>query len=381
MCRVIVAIVFACLVGICAADDSAKARQALEARGVEFSVAKFVMAASEGHREIVEFFLAAGMDADALGGGGTGGRTALDAAVQRGQREIVDLLLAGGAGRKNLAGKTYTSLSSALTYACTRGDRELVERFLALGADVNAPIWVPALGWAAQKGDVEIVRILLNRGARVNARHHDGRTALLLAVNQGHTEVLKLLLERGAEVVAVPEGSTIFPGYTALMVTAFHDRLDSAKFLIDKGWNVNARNAAGDTALLIAAAQGHTDMVKLLLERGARVDIKNAAGQTPLQAATSSGKQELATLLRGRGATSDVNLDLVDAVRRGDAKAVRALLAQGANPSYVTGGELGRRTAPLLVVAAQHNQREIAHLLLEKGADVDRSDEAGLTPL
>ena len=68
---------------------------------------------------------------------------------------------------------------------------------------------------------------------------------------------------------------------------------------------------------------------------------------------------------------------LVDAVRDGDAAAVRALLARGADPDAAA-GENG--WTPLLHAVHEHRTEAVA-TLLDGGAGVDRGSSSGMTPL
>jgi ankyrin repeat protein len=56
-----------------------------------------------------------------------------------------------------------------------------------------------------------------------------------------------------------------------------------AEALLDKGADVNARDASGTPALMLAAQQGQTAVVKLLLHRGADVQATDRYGNTVLR--------------------------------------------------------------------------------------------------
>jgi ankyrin repeat protein len=94
----------------------------------------------------------------------------------------------------------------------------------------------------------------------------------LLHVAVGHPQALPLLLERGRDV---NERNAL--GKTPLMVAAQFDLIDSARHLLERGAAVNATTwkqeggaLAHDnrTALMYAAASGSLPMIKLLLNAG-----------------------------------------------------------------------------------------------------------------
>jgi ankyrin repeat protein len=68
------------------------------------------------------------------------------------------------------------------------------------------------------------------------------------------------------------------------LIRALHLRHpEIAAALIDKGADVNARDAAGTPALMLAAPQGQPDLVKLLLDGGADVHATDRRGNTVLR--------------------------------------------------------------------------------------------------
>ena len=79
-----------------------------------------------------------------------------------------------------------------------------------------------------------------------------------------------------------------------------------AKLLIDRGANLEAREAQGRTGLSVAAIYGSIEVAKILVLRGADITAGDVYLHTPLHLAAVSGKVEMADLLLSRGL--DVNL-------------------------------------------------------------------------
>ena len=60
---------------------------------------------------------------------------------------------------------------------------------------------------------------------------------------------------------------------------------------------VSSEDNDGMTPLHIACQNGHTKIAELLLDRGAEVDHKNAEGSTPLNLAVNARRKETVRLL------------------------------------------------------------------------------------
>src|SRR5262249_1877593 len=87
------------------------------------------------------------------------------------------------------------------------------------------------------------------------------------------------------------------------------------------------------------------------------------------------GHKDVAELLRKRGGDPAAKLSLHSAVSAGDIKAVRKHVRAGANVNEVANGELP------LCLALHCRHWEIAAFLLNKGCDVTKAQQWGITPL
>ncbi|WP_227788778.1 GUN4 domain-containing protein [Nodularia sp. LEGE 04288] len=118
------------------------------------------------------------------------------------------------------------------------------------------------------------------------------------------------------------------------------------QLLLDRGVDVNLRNAQGQTPLHINRFQA--TLVKLLLQRGAKVNLQDAEGKTPLY---------------------DVNLEV-------------AQLLVAANADLNVQDNLGRTPLHQAVLEEQSFfGPELATLFLSKNARVDLKDKEGKTAL
>src|SRR5918998_4599307 len=87
-------------------------------------------------------------------------------------------------------------------------------------------------------------------------------------------------------------------GRTPLMLAAFRGDAAAVLDLLERGSDVNARDADGDTALMFAAYRGHGLVVALLLQYGANVFARARNGWTARKAAQSGLHQQIAETLR-----------------------------------------------------------------------------------
>jgi ankyrin repeat protein len=91
-------------------------------------------------------------------------------------------------------------------------------------------------------------------------------------------------------------------GWTVLHNAASFGSVDCAKYCVEMGANVNARDSGGLTPLHIASWRGHVNVVRVLLDGGAVVDSTNNGGCTPLHDAIRFKRVDVGRLLVDRGA-------------------------------------------------------------------------------
>uniref|UniRef100_A0AAU7YKR4 Ankyrin repeat domain-containing protein n=1 Tax=Wolbachia endosymbiont of Oeneis ivallda TaxID=3171168 RepID=A0AAU7YKR4_9RICK len=136
--------------------------------------------------------------------------------------------------------------------------------------------------------------------------NEDGDTALHLAAMKDDLNTVKYLVEKGVEVDVKNKY-----GATPLHVASIRGNLEIAQFLLDHGADVNAQVVNGLTPLNWATIHDHPAIVKLLLDHCADVNIKEGEsdaaydfgyGRTPLISAVVACNTEVARLLLDNGA-------------------------------------------------------------------------------
>ena len=252
-----------------------------------------------------------------------------------------------------------------LVDAASDNDAAAARALLAEGADPNArgDDGTTALHWAAYHDNVELARRLVEAGATAGVINEYGSMPLTEAAAIGNPEMIRLLLDAGADVEAANAD-----GQTALMVVSRTNKTEAAKLLLDAGADVNrAETWRGQTPLLWAAAQSQPDMVRLLLEYGAEPNVRATYNEWPRQVSAESRR-----MYRPFGGLTP----LLFAAREGCAACVAALLEGGADPDFAS-----PRNVTALFLAIDNSHMDAAKVLIEAGANVNKWDWWGRTPL
>ena len=226
---------------------------------------------------------------------------------------------------------------------------------------------------------------------KVGADFMGGMTALLYAAREGHMETVRALVESGADVNLISAGDRISPMVEAIM----NGHYDVAKYLLDKGADPNLAAVTGLTALYATIdAQWapnawypqpnvhqekitYLELMEALLDKGAD---PNAKINEKLWFRSFTNDY---TWVDPAGATS-----FWRAAQSSDIKAMRLLVARGADPKLATpAGETPLHAAAGIGWAANWSVNapypaiEAVKYCVELGNDVNTSDNRGYTAL
>ncbi len=275
---------------------------------------------------------------------------------------------------------------SPLIEAVKRGDHNAVRTLIRGKANVNAASvdGTTALHYAVQSDDIELVRMLLQSGANAKATNRYGLPPITLAATNGSAKVIEALLGAGVDPNTSSE-----EGEPVIMTAARTGTVDALKQLIARGANVNAREKwFGETAVMWAASENHGDAIRVLAEAGADLNARSTQLDSPVLEFPRSGGPN-SPLPRG-GWTA-----LMFAARDGATDAVRALADLGANlnatalpqtdvplkPEEIAAAQAKNIGTSALVYAIINVHYDLAAVLLEKGADPNVVDGAGMGAL
>jgi ankyrin repeat protein len=285
-----------------------------DAREVNGGQNAMMWAIAQRHATVMEELVRRGADINARS---KRGFTALMFAAQQGDADCVRILLDAGANPNDAMPRTgLTPLLIASAMGRTRAATLLLDK----GANPDA---VDANGFTAlhdaakRKGAVGIVSALLAHGANPNVRLHQekptavtvngivlqGATPLALAADINNLDAVKALVNGGADPLIPTEHGTsplmlaAGAGTDTVRSRSPEERamaIQTVKFLVDRGADVNAAGQFGWTALHSATYQGLNDVIEFLAGQGAQLDAKDGFGQTPLSISNTIITKEVA---------------------------------------------------------------------------------------
>lgn len=190
--------------------------------------------------------------------------------------------------------------ASALVEAVVIDDLEAAQTLLANGANPNGnhgALDKRPLILAAIQGSTEIVKLLLQFGADLHVVDSVGLSALYWAVSGNQLDTARFLLSRGADVNKGFDGST--PLQSAITSAITENQLEMLYLVLEHGADVNAAGDGGNLnpPLIRAAIASNADLVRFLLSKGADVHARDDGGLSALDWARMSVCEETAAIL------------------------------------------------------------------------------------
>ncbi len=224
------------------------------------------------------------------------------------------------------------------------------------------------------------MQLLVDRGAKINVSETRlGQTPLMWAAADGRPAIAKFLIERGADVNAASANS-----YTPLLFAAQRGDAEIARTLIDARADPQAKGKDGNTAFLIALVRGNEAVARLMLNYGVDVNARDQNGATPLHEAARLGKIELARDLVKRGADVNARAErpgggrgaglgangltpFLTAAQAGNVAMMKELIALGADPKAISPEGFGA-----VLLAASSHKFDAVQMAVDLGLDVNQ---------
>ena len=183
------------------------------------------------------------------------------------------------------------SNKSELWLAVKNGDIARIKQLAQTGVNLNMHSRLlyglpgkTALHVAVKSWQKESARVLIELGADVNAVDAtENGTPLCLAVYEGNSDMVRFLIENGADpdVLHSRVGILLFK-YPILYTALWLNKEDCALALIEGGVNIKKADKDGDTPLHIAAKHNCAKAVRALLAKGANPNVRNKKRELPI---------------------------------------------------------------------------------------------------
>lgn len=308
------------------------------------------------------------------------GQTPLLLAIERNQTQQVDFLIKNGADihAEDKSGE------SAFVHALSMGlpmIEHLVSEKNSMDRDSNGS--TPLHLAINHKASGDIIYYLVEKKALINTRDKLGNTPLHIAAEKNYREAGEILLAHNADI--------FYSNLSGESPLKFAMRLREGR----EEWMINsntllAKDGAGNTPLHLAAEWQIVPMMMYLLEKGADIDARNANNETPIFNAIKADSPEALKTLLENDKVKKADIDARDflgntvlhaAVRWSAYKSAEFLLNQN-SPEYskiLNAKNLAGKT--VLHEAAKQGNINFINIFLKANVDINAADETGRSPL
>lgn len=318
---------------------------------------------------------------------------AIDAAIRGDSKNLISLIKEGEVKQEDK--------QVVMFLTCAFGDAEALKELVDKNVDINEQfVEKTYLGVSSSYGKIESIEYLLSKGAHFEWDLEDNYSALANALEYNRLDIAEYLLNHGAKLPIRESGTSggrpdileracingnidtikwIFAhGYPiteeylflAMNAAARYDQIDVLKYLIfDLKANINTLSYI-DTVLDNAVRLSSLETVKFLVDNGANIDGVKNEFMTPVQSAAMDNKSDILLYLVEKGA--NVNLvgshdgnkstsALALAIQQGYFDIVKILVEHGADIHYKEGWTSGKDT-PLEIAEREKSQHIIDYL-------------------
>ena len=328
-------------------------------------------ACHNGHHQVVELLLSKDPDINIQN---KNGWTALMFACRNGHHHVVELLMC----KEPVINIQNNNGLTALMFASLCGNYQVFELLLSKDPDINIQNndGVTALMFASCYGHHLVVELLLSKDPDIDIQDYYGVTALILASANGYHQVVELLLSNDADIYFQNNG------WTVLMFASFYGHHQVVEILLSKNPDINIQNNYGWTALMFACYNGHYQVVELLLSKDPDINIQDNVGWTALMLAIDYGHHQVVELFLCKDPNINRKCDLsIENI----ISAFTVACYEGHSSIMVLLSKklttLSSDERELLVAAAEGDIGTLVSMLFEVGMSPDIPLVVGITPL
>jgi ankyrin repeat protein len=193
----------------------------------------------------------------------------------------------------NLKDKNHFSL---LHLACIYGSSKVAEILILNKADISSKLsnqdrnWMP-IHLAVKNNHLTLVNLLLQNGASIESKTYFGLTPFLIACEFKNKEIAKFLIDKGCEidVKTIDENNAM----NALHYSCLNSFDEFVEDLIELKFDIDEKTTDLSTPLQFAANSGSAKSTELLLRHGADFKQKNQQGKDAIIIAINKGNIEV----------------------------------------------------------------------------------------
>lgn len=189
---------------------------------------------------------------------------------------------------------SFSAHAQDLVLASLKGDMDEVKERCCSNINMKNEDGLTPLIAATMAGHADVVEFLLGQNPDVRARQKDWMSAFHFAVMNGYLEIAKLLAAHGADLEEKFNEEKVTP----LLFAVMKGDTEMARWLIEKGVNVNTASENGAYPLFMAAGTGNMALAELLVAKGANPNQKTKDGLTAAGAAQFGGYREIIELFK-----------------------------------------------------------------------------------
>lgn len=237
------------------------------------------------------------------------------------------------------------------------------------------------LALATWHNQLDSMRLLISysKAARADVSHPSVKAELIFMTERRPHCVggLSVLLEAGVDV------NTVSDKNSSLVMLAMLNSEAVVRTVLEYGPDLSIRDANGDTVLTMINEDTSAGSIKRVVRMGAKIDVVDIDGRSPLMWAIIAANWDVFEYLMTLDAVrsnlnllSDTGTALQYACNEGNARAVKALLENGADIDLPREGYVG---TPIMEAIIRRRD-DVVQMLLQNGAQLDRPSGALYLP-
>ncbi|KAF5286936.1 hypothetical protein FQR65_LT12395 [Abscondita terminalis] len=268
---------------------------------------------------------------------------------------------------------------TAFHYACQLADIDVVKKMLPNVTDINLQSSIfknTALNMAFMNRNKDIGPFLIDEGADISLKDRDGMTAFHYACRSADIEIVKKVRPNVPDI----DLQSFISARSALHLAIINKNVNTTRFLIDEGADINLSDHDGMTPFLYACQILDIDFVKKMKPNVDDINLRSYSGRSALHLALMNGNKDIAKFLVDEGA--DVNLTDCEgmtaffyACELADIEVVKKMRPKIEDINLQRVFDMNSA----LHLVSMNQNFDIAQFLIDEGADINLTNYDGMT--